>query len=459
MSSFQHQGWLKMASFNDFVFDTQIKDLPGDVLAIMKRSVLDTIGVAAVGSTTEIGKIVSLYARQHWCAGVDGPEARLMFNGTPVSPEGAAFCGAFSIDSIDGHDGFSPAKGHAGSALFPALLAFCEDRKSAGSPVTPHEFITAMAVGYEVACRAGLALHATTTDYHTSGAWTAVGVAAMGARLLGLSSEQLRHAIGIAEYHGPRSQMMRCIDHPSMLRDGVGWGSPTGVSAVYMAQLGFTGAPAITVEREDASGFWHDLGERWDISATHYKRYPVCRWAHPSIDAVQELMQANCLASKDIERVRIQTFHNATRLAGQDPQSVDDLTYAIAFPTAIMIVRGKIGIPELAPVVLDDPEIRRISMATELVETEHYNRISTRERWADVTLYLGDGRELQSPPCKPKGDYDDPLSDDEISEKFHRFADPVLGAERAGQIECTIATMDENGSTMNWLDNLVYAAP
>jgi 2-methylcitrate dehydratase PrpD len=252
--------------------------------------------------------------------------------------------------------------------------------------------------------------------------------------------------------------MMRCIDHPSMLRDGVGWGSPTGVSAVYMAQMGFTGAPAITVEHEDAAEFWHDLGERWDISTTHYKRYPGCRWAHPSIDAVQELMRANGLTSKDIKRVRIQTFHNATRLAGQNPQTVDDLTYAIAFPTAIMIVRGKIGIPELASSVLDDSEIRRISLATELVETEHYNKISTRERWADVTLYLTDGRELQSPPCKPKGDYDDPLSDEEISQKFHLFADPVLGAERAARIESEAAAMGKNEATMDWLDDLIYAA-
>ena len=33
--------------------------------------------------------------------------------------------------------------------------------------------------------------------------------------------EQLRHALGIAEYHGPRSQMMREIANPSMLHDGL----------------------------------------------------------------------------------------------------------------------------------------------------------------------------------------------------------------------------------------------
>lgn len=447
-----------MTSFESFVFDTNYEDLPAGILAIMKRSVLDTFGVAIIGTTTEISKIVSSYADNHWCAGGNGPRAKSMFKGVPLSPEGAAFVGAFTIDSIDGHDGYSPAKGHAGSAILPALLAFCEDRKASGNPVSGREFLAAMAVGYEVSYRAGLALHATTPDYHTSGAWTAVGAAAIGARLLGLTGEQLRHAIGIAEYHGPRSQMMRCIDHPSMLRDGVGWGAPTGVSAVYMAQAGFTGAPAITVEQEDAAEFWSDLGEGWRISHTNYKRYPVCRWAHPAIDAAMDLMKDNKLSSCDVERVRIQTFHNATRLAGHDPKTVDEITYAIAFPTATMIVRGKIGIPELSPEILDDAEVHRISLATELVETEYFNKISVGERWADVTLYLKDGRELQSPPRKPKGDQnDDPLSEEEIIGKFHAFADPVIGAVRAAALRSAIDGMDSESADMTWLDELVFA--
>ena len=446
-----------MTSFLNFTLRTAFEDLPANVVAVMKRSILDTIGVAAVGTTSDIGRITANYARQHWCAGANAPHARLMFDGSKVAPAGAAFAGAFAIDSIDAHDGHSPVKGHAGSGIFPALLAFAEDRALQHKPLSGRDFLTAMAIGYEISYRSGLALHATTSDYHTSGAWTAVGAAAVGARLLDLNDDQLRHAIGIAEYHGPRSQMMRCIDHPSMVRDGVGWGSPTGVTAAYLAQLGFTGAPAVTVEREDASSFWSDLGDRWEIMNTHYKRYPVCRWAHPAIDAVHDLMSTNGLQSHEVERVRIQTFHNATRLAGYDPKSMDDLTYAIAYPTAIMIARGKIGIPELSSDILNDPEIRRISLATELVETEHYNRISVRERWADVTLYLKDGRALQSEPRKPKGDPDDPLSDAEIQEKFHRFADPILGPARASDIEAAVSEIDKANADMDWLGRLVFA--
>jgi len=262
-----------------------------------------------------------------------------MFDGTAVSPAGAAFAGAFGIDAIDAHDGHSPVKGHAGSGVFPALVAFAQNQQMTGA-----QFLSAMAVGYEMSYRAGLAQHGTTADYHTSGAWTAVGVAAMGARLLGLPPEQTRHAMGIAEYHGPRSQMMRCIDHPSMVRDGVGWGAPSGVTAVYLAQTGFTGAPALTVEAEEAASFWRGLGQTWEIDRTHYKPYPLCRWAHPAIDAVRELRKTHELRGADVTSIEIQTFHNATRLAGQNPKTVDDITYGIAFPTATMLSRGRIGL-------------------------------------------------------------------------------------------------------------------
>jgi len=439
-------------SFSDFVYRLRYEDLPAEVLTVLRRSVLDTMGVAIVGSSTGMSAKARLFARRFWASGDGAPSARILFDGHLASPAGAAMAGAFTIDSIDAHDGYSAVKGHAGSAIFPGVIAAVEMLRATGREVDGREFVTALAAGYEVAYRSGLTLHATTTDYHTSGAWTAVGVAAATAKLLGLDSEGIRQAAGIAEYHGPRSQMMRCIDFPTMVRDGVGWGAPTGVSSALLAQLGFTGAPAITAEGEQAAPFWSDLGQRWEINNTHYKAYPVCRWAHSSIDAAADLMRENKLTSRDVERVRIQTFHYATRLAGHAPQSLDEISYSIAFPVAVMVVRGKIGVDELDPAILQDQEVRRISRSIELVETEHYTKISTRLRWADVTLYLTDGRVIQSDPRTPRGDPEMPLSDVEISGKFHRFADPLVGRDRADQIEELSGVIDnQQGAFGRWL--------
>lgn len=431
-------------AFTDFARGLGYDDLPEAVRAILRRSMLDTIGVAAAGAGTENSAIAARAADALWRAGPEAGSARMILDGRRVSPAGAAFMGAATVDAIDAHDGSTPARGHAGSAVFPSLLALLDAQAERGRPADGRTLMTMMALGYEVSYRAGLAQHATCADYHASGAWTAVGVAAMASRILSADAAVLRHAVGIAEYHGPRSQMMRCIDHPTMLRDGVAWGAPTGVTSAYLAGMGFTGAPALTIEGDDAAAFWSDLGQAWRIvDHTHYKRYPVCRWAHPAIDAVRELMQEHRLGSADIAALRIQTFHYATRLAGGDPRNLDELTYAIIYPTAIMAVRGRIGLDELRPDVLEDVEIRRVAQATELVETDHYTAISVAKRWADVVLTTVAGRVLQSPPRAPRGDPDDPLTDAEIAAKFHAFAGPVLGDDTAAWIESACTRLDD----------------
>ncbi len=425
-----------------FAESLRYSDLPPDVLRILRRSFTDTMGVAAIGSTTDLAAIAGRGALALFGPGSAGA-SRMLMDGRRVSPAGAAMAGAFLVDSVDAHDGTSHNKGHAGSAIFPALLAVADTMLAEGRQITGQEFAVWLAVAYEICYRAGQVQHATCADYHTSGAWTAVGVAAAVARMLGLERKAIRHAAGIGEYHGPRSQMMRCIDHPTMLRDGVGWGSPSGVTAAYLAREGFTGAPALTCEGEGAAPFWADLGSRWLlVDHTHYKPYPCCRWAHPSIDAAHDLMKNNALRADEIESVEIRTFHNATRLAGHEPKTMDEFAYSIAFPVAAMIVRGQVGVAEMRDETLRDPDILRISRATVLIDDPELTARSVGKRWAAVTLKTKDGRVFADPPRSPRGDTDMPLSDLEISNKFHLFADPVLGRARADQIEALSGRFD-----------------
>ena len=327
----------------EFATKLDYEDLPTGLLKVLRRSFLDTMGVAAVGSTTDMSQIARKVAPILF--GVSSSVgSRMLMDGRVVSPVGAAMAGAMTIDSVDLHDGTTPNKGHVGSAVFPGLLAIADAQINIGIKITGAEFAAHLAVGYEVSCRAGQAQHATCPDYHTSGAWTAVGVAVACARMLDANADQIRHAAGIGEYHGPRSQMMRCIDFPTMLRDGVGWGAPSGVTAAYLAKEGFTGAPALTCESDEAASYWADLGSNWlTTDHTHYKPYPCCRWAHPAIDAACDLMRDNKLVHQQIAEVEIRTFHNTVRLAGHEPETLDEFSYGIAFPVATMIVRNQIG--------------------------------------------------------------------------------------------------------------------
>jgi 2-methylcitrate dehydratase PrpD len=146
-------------------------------------------------------------------------------------------------------------------------------------------------------------------------------------------------------------------------------------------------------------------------------------------------MSQHDLNSEQVTAVRIETFKYAVELGGQNPKTLDEMTYGIVFPVAIMIARGRIGVEELQAAILEDPEICRISNATELLEDPAITQKSIEKRWARLTLLLSDGRELTSDLMSAKGDPDDPLSDTELAEKYHLFTDPVLGVSRAESVK------------------------
>ncbi len=423
----------------NFLHGLSFDDLPSDVKHQAWRCLLDLCGVAAAGSGTELSRIIRDHAANHFGAG-SGPAVRMLFDGRPVSPAGAALAGGMTIDSVDAHDGYPAAKGHAGAAVLPALLALAEDpddRACMGAA----EFMTSLVIGYELAIRAGVTLHATVPDYHTSGAWVAVACAGLGARRLKLDHERSRHALGIAEYHGPRSQMMRCIDHPTMLKDGAGWGAMAGISAAYLAADGFTGAPAITLEAEEAAGHWLDLGTRWLMLDQYFKPYPVCRWAQPATEAALDLRKAHDLKASDIDHVEVVSFHEASRLATREPADTEAAQYSLPFPLAAALVHGELEPAQIDGAALKDPETLRLSKGMVLREDDDYNARFPAERLAHVTLHLKDGTALTSAPSAGRGNAENPLGDDKIHAKFERYTacclSPPSAIELAGAIKAT----------------------
>jgi 2-methylcitrate dehydratase PrpD len=424
---------------SDFVFGLGFEAIPETTTRQAALLLLDTLGVAAAARSLEAGRIGRETAAALFAAGPGQPSARLLFDGRRASPAGAAYGGATQIDNLDGHDGYNPTKGHIGVAVVPALAAFAETLPA----LSGRQALSSLVLGYEIASRAGVALHETVADYHTSGAWNALAVAAMGARLRGLSADQLRQALGIAEYHGPRSQMMREIDNPSMLHDGSGWGALAGVTAVFLAENGFTGAPAVIVEAAEVAGHWSDLGVRWLTDLQYLKPYPVCRWAHAPIDGALALRQAHGLDPEDIKAVEIATFHESARLAQGMPASSPEAQYSLAFPVAAALARGRVGVNEVTGESLRDPVIARLVAAIRVREDETYNARFPEGRWGEVTVLLRDGRRLESGPKNARGGPDEPLSSDEVLDKFRDFATPVLGQARTREIESAVLGLGE----------------
>ena len=203
-----------------FIHGIAYADIPASALHEAKRALLDTVGVA-IGAVSLPGSVIIRSFARAMYGGAGGV---IWFGGGEVSAVGAAMANSLMVDQLDQHDSGHVAKGHAGAAIIPSALILAQplskisglrhlsNRDGYARALTGEELLELIVMGYEVAYRAGETM-ASASDHHngvyyTSGSWNNVGVAAMWARRLGLSADETAHALGIAEYHSPRGDVL-----------------------------------------------------------------------------------------------------------------------------------------------------------------------------------------------------------------------------------------------------------
>ncbi len=443
-----------LSRLSEFVLNQSAEDVPETARQAAALMMLDTMGVIIAATPMEAGVIARDTASLLYASNDTDYRARMMFDGRSVSMAGAAYAAATQTDNLDAHDGYNPTKGHIGVVVVPALAALAEHCHD----LSGRDALMAVITGYEVAGRAGVALHDTVSDYHTSGAWNALGVVAMAARLRRQSPSQFRHALGIAEYHGPRSQMMREIANPTMLHDGSGWGALVGLSAAILAERGFTGAPAITVEEDRVADHWSDLGSFWQIEHQYVKPYPICRWAHAAIDGTRKLMLDHQLTHQQIKSIHINSFREAACLFADMPQTTSQAQYSLPFAVAAYAVNNQIGVAQISGAGLLDPTVADVVARIHVQEKERHSVRFPQGRWADVQIETTDGRVLASGDIHARGGPEAPMQTQEVVDKFMQFSEPVLGRSRSEQVRDAILGLDAPGARYSKVHDLIFDA-
>lgn len=423
--------------------------IPGEVRRHARRVLLDLIGAAAAGRATASAGIAYDFVAAHSAAGVQG--ARLPFDGRRVSLPGAALAGAAAIEAIETGDDHRTAKGHAGAVILPALLAVSDE----AAPCSGSEFLARLVIAYEIALRAGIAMHETSTEHHGTGAWAAIGAAAACARALDFGPEAVRNAMGAAEYFAPASQAMRCLDFPSMVRHGAAFGAQTGVSAALLAGAGFVGAPALTVEDELFDDIWADLGTRWRITELSLRAWPVSRWALPAVEAACQLRDE--IAGRRIDRLVVETFHEATRLSTAYPESAEAAQFSLPFLVASMIVHGRIDV-QTVTAGFQDTAVLALAEKVELTVSQSLSNMAPARRGARLIAILADGNVVETSPVEARGEPERPLSDGDLINKFLALAEPQVGKLRALTI-AEMASRLERLPDMRQLIELIVAPP
>ena len=215
-----------------------------------------------------------------------------------------------------------------------------------------------------------------------------------------------------------------------------------GVSAAYLAQDGFTGAPAITMEDPELAGFWDDLGQNWYVEQQYIKLYPVCRWAQPAAEGAMALVREHRVTPDQIAQIKVESFHEAKRL-NVIPTNTEQAQYSLPFSVAAALVHGTIGVREVTGDGLADKAVLDLSSMVEISETDAFNAAFPARRFARVHLVLKDGRTVSSETTEAQGDPENKVSDQVIWDKFGALTIPVLGPDWAQTFLTNARTLPE----------------
>lgn len=417
------------------------------VVQSLKEALVDIVGCTIAGTQTEVAAIIKEFALLQWGRG----NSSVFLSDYRLQATGAALVNATMANALDIDDGHRLVKGHPGAVLFPAVLAAAQDRRVSGE-----EFLTALLIAYEVGIRAGILAHQLRPEYHCTGSWGAIGAAAGVARLLGLSPGQTEHALGIAEYHSTYSPMMRCIDHPSMLKDGIGWGSMTGISSAYLAGLGFTGIPSL-FSLQPSAALVEELGKIYRIEHLYYKPHACCRWAQPAVEGIKHLIDHSKITPDSVEKITIHTFTESSRLSKKTPVNTEEAQYNLYFPVAAYLLYGEVG-PRQVLHELKNGMIRNLMDRMETVVDAQLAAAFPEKALCRVEVRTADGNCYLSPVMQAKGDYDYPLSGEEKRAKFFWLTAPLLGEAKSTQLLELIENV-ERLDDINRLGEAVALAP
>jgi 2-methylcitrate dehydratase PrpD len=389
-----------------FADDLRWDDVPREVQRRIALLLLDCAAVVEAGR----GAPAALIAADHASEAHGGDTATSLLDGRRLSVPGAAWANGVLANVLDYDDGHRITKGHPGAMVIPAALAVAE---SVGASAT--EFLEAVLVGYEVAIRAGIQLHEREAQYHASAAWGSLGVAVATARLLGLDRQQLRHAVGIAEYHAPIALMPRAVGDPAMTKDTCGWGGLIGTTSAMLAGRGFTGLDAeFMLSQADL-----ELGRRWEVLELYLKHYPCCRWSQPGIDAALRLRPDPAR----IESVVVRTFAAADLLSRRRPGNTEEMQYSLVWPVATALARGRFGVEEVLG-GFDDPLVARIAARIRVEVEPELTRAFPARRLTELEVISSDGTTVRSGAIEAEGEPHTAGWEDVVAGKVLRFLDP-----------------------------------
>ena len=426
----------------EFVSHSQWDDIPTTVRHEAKRSLLNYLAVAFAGAHDPTLNILvdtlAAYSAGPHCSLIGRAEKTDMLNACAIN--------AMSANVYDFDDTHERTVIHPTGPVAAPLFAFAEQH-----PLSGADFLHALLLGMEVECRVGNAV----SPWHYARGWHitstcgVIGSAMAIGQTLGLSSAQLRHAMGAAS-----NQACGLVETLGTMAKStsVGNAARNGLLSALLASHGFTGPDQplegprgflqVMGEQPDLDCLTNGLGEQWEIEGNSYKPYPCGVVLNPVIEACLALSQQLGPFegwAHDLQRIELRG-HPLLRQRTDRPGVTSGRASQVCAQHAVAasLLRGRAGLPEFSDAAVQDPQIRRLGELLHFVDDERYAIDA-----ATVNLQFGQRDPTSLHIDHARGSVNHPLSDTQLESKFRTLSNSFLDKTQADRIIQTVWNFEQ----------------
>lgn len=428
--------------------------LSGREVHAAKRVLLDMLACAIGGKESDSGRILRRVMEDQG----GSQESTLIGSRVRVPCANAALANGAMTRYLDYNDTYFRLNGQLrfgihSNELIPGVLAVGERQHANGK-----EIICAIALAYDLAARfidASFARNLHVGGWHYSSIAGFV-VALYAGKLLGLNTEQLANAVGIAGVHGLTLDIIDAQGEPYNMTKNIGlpYIAQAGVMAALLAEKGFTG-PARTIEGN--KGFVQTvMGGVYDLEAlttprkqpglleVHQKSLAAEHTTQGALNALLKLVKDYDLRPEDIAHVKIEATTRTANHTGDfvkrypvDKETADHSLYYLA---AIAITDREVGPGQYTSDRFTNPAVRQL---IDKITVEANPELDGFIFAGIAHIFTGDGRELTCRVDYPKGNSLNPMTDEELVKKFQGTAMEFMDkGEMDRTVDCVFA-LDE----------------
>lgn len=411
------QGLNKSIEFLKSINEVWNKNVPGEVIARARRSLLDYLAVTCAGAEFQKDKLEKYFA----FAQPEEGKFRAIGTGKDLVLKEAVFLNGLNGHALDFDDGTNSGIIHLGSPVFSLLLPLAQRYDK-----TLDEVLKAAIVGYEASYTMAVSIQPghKAMGYHATGTCGTLGATVAASYMLGFSDEERFQAFAAAAVAA--SGMLKVLDDGSELKPyNVAKTSLLSLTALQLAKAGFKGHSdplggrgffRMMTGKEDVEMKPVMLNGTYAIMKSYTKPYASCRYTHPAVEAAIHLRRD--VKPEDVEEINIKTYdlavsgHDHTQIPGSYSAKM-----SIPYATAAGLIYGKAGLQEFTEECVAGQEIKELTKKIKVSADDELSAVFPGIQAAIVTIKTRDG-EYTDRVDFPKGEPENPLDDQEFRDRY-----------------------------------------